>query len=122
MTLAWRTGLAPGVFAIVFALAKLSDATRTPIAFCAAKALLGVPCPGCGITTSVEALVRRRFADALEANAAGPSVLLFVVVQLLLTAAAAARFLPDITIARFSRLNDRTLLGFLLLTWLTRLI
>jgi hypothetical protein len=118
----WRTGLAPAAFAIVFTVAQLSDVTGVPMAFCAFKSLVGIPCPGCGITTSIEALLHGSFAGALSANPAGPLVLLFAIAQLLLTAAAAARFLPDVTIARLSRLNDRALLVFLLLAWLTRFI
>ena len=118
----WHAGVAPVAFVIVFTVAQLGDVIGVPVAHCALKMLLGIPCPGCGITTSIEALLRGNLAGALHANAAGPFVLLFVIAQILITIAAAARSLPDLTIARLSRLNDRSLVAVLLLTWLTRLI
>lgn len=39
---------------------------------CPLRALTGVPCPLCGMTTSVEATVRFDLAAALAANPAGP--------------------------------------------------
>ena len=109
------------MFAIVFALARLSDLIGVPVAFCAFKTLLGIPCPGCGITTSMASLIRGKWSEALNANAAGPFVVLFVVVQLLLSAASATHFFSAAKIARHSQVNDRTLFAFLLLAWLTRL-
>jgi hypothetical protein len=106
---------------VVFTLAQLSDLVGVPVAFCAFKTLLGIPCPGCGITTSIAALIRGNWGEALNANAAGPVVLLFAILQLLLTAAAASHLLSDTDIARHSRVNDRALLAFLLLPWLTQL-
>ena len=114
-----RAGLAPLVFALVFIIAQLGDAVGMPVGFCAVKAFLGIPCPGCGITTSVTALLHGRWAAALEANVAGPFVVLFVFAQLLVAAATA--FLPDATIARATRLNDRALRAVLLSAWVIRL-
>jgi uncharacterized protein DUF2752 len=38
---------------------------------CPLRAVTGVPCPFCGMTTSVEATVHLRLGDALAANPAG---------------------------------------------------
>ncbi len=38
---------------------------------CPLRALTGLPCPLCGMTTSVEATVHLRLGDALAANPAG---------------------------------------------------
>ncbi len=38
---------------------------------CPLRTLTGVPCPFCGMTTSVESTVHLRFRDALAANPAG---------------------------------------------------
>ena len=118
----WHAVVAPAAFAVVFIVAQLSNITGVPLAFCVLKVVIGIPCPGCGITTSIEALFHGRLANALDANAAGPYVLLFVIAQLLLTAAAAGRLLPDVTIGRISGVNDRALLALLLLAWLTRFV
>jgi Protein of unknown function (DUF2752) len=39
---------------------------------CPLRTLTGVPCPFCGMTTSVEATARLRLGHALAANPAGP--------------------------------------------------
>jgi len=113
---------APVLFAIVFAVAQISDLARIPIGFCVFRFAFGMPCPGCGITTSIRALFAGDFVEAIHANAAGPVVLLFVTLQLLLSAAAAARLLPDYAITRYSRLNDRGLFVSLLITWFVRFL
>jgi hypothetical protein len=38
---------------------------------CPLRAITGVPCPFCGMTTSVESTVHLRLGDALAANPAG---------------------------------------------------
>ena len=38
---------------------------------CSARVLLGVPCPGCGMTTSFSHFVRGQWASSLKANAGG---------------------------------------------------
>src|SRR4051794_23426087 len=38
---------------------------------CTFKELLGIPCPSCGMTTSVASFVRGRFFDAARANCGG---------------------------------------------------
>src|SRR5437879_6489635 len=42
-----------------------------PHLICPLRTLTGVPCPLCGMTTSVEATVHLRLGDALAANPAG---------------------------------------------------
>ena len=43
---------------------------------CPLRTLTGVPCPLCGMTTSVEATVHGHLGAALQANPAGPFVVL----------------------------------------------
>jgi hypothetical protein len=49
---------------------------------CPLRTLTGVPCPLCGITTSVEATVHAHPLAALEANPAGPAAVLVALVLL----------------------------------------
>jgi len=42
-----------------------------PGLLCPLRTITGVPCPFCGMTTSVEATLHLRFRDALTANPAG---------------------------------------------------
>jgi hypothetical protein len=49
---------------------------------CPLRTLTGVPCPLCGMTTSVEATVHAHPLVALEANPAGPAAVLVALVLL----------------------------------------
>ena len=49
---------------------------------CPLRTLTGVPCPLCGMTTSVEATVHAHPLAALEANPAGPAAVLVALVLL----------------------------------------
>jgi hypothetical protein len=49
---------------------------------CPLRRLTGVPCPLCGMTTSVEATVRLHLGRALEANPAGIAAVLAALVLL----------------------------------------
>jgi len=46
---------------------------------CPLRTLTGVPCPFCGMTTSVEATVHLRFTDALAASPAGILAVAFAI-------------------------------------------
>ncbi len=50
---------------------------------CPLRTLTGVPCPLCGMTTSVEATVRLHFNDALAATPAGILAVLLAVALLI---------------------------------------
>jgi hypothetical protein len=51
---------------------------------CLLRTLTGVPCPLCGMTTSVEATVRLHLRDAFMANPAGVGLVLVALALLLL--------------------------------------
>ena len=110
------------MFAVLFTITQLSELTRVPVAFCLVKFIFGIPCPGCGITTSIRTLLQGDLPEALHANPAGPVVLLFMLAQLLLTSGTVTRLLPDTASVRYSRLNDLALIASLLFAWLARLI
>lgn len=54
------------------------------VVICPLRALTGVPCPLCGMTTSVTAVGRGRFGEALAANPAGVGAVLGAALILLL--------------------------------------
>jgi hypothetical protein len=64
------------------ALAMLAAAATLPLLPghagipCPLRTLTGVPCPLCGMTTSVEAIGHGHVLEALQANPAGPFLLL----------------------------------------------
>lgn len=51
---------------------------------CPLRALTGVPCPLCGMTTSVESILQLRLGEAFAANPAGVAAVLVAVLLLVL--------------------------------------
>jgi hypothetical protein len=70
------------------ALAMLAAAATLPLLGghaglpCPLRTLTGVPCPICGMTTSVEATVHGHLGAALQANPAGPFLVVAALVLL----------------------------------------
>jgi hypothetical protein len=96
-------------------------------AACLLQALTGLPCPGCGITTSLLALGRGDLAASWAANPAGLAVAVLLVGQAMVAADALriARVSAGAgTGARLGWLSllDRVALGGLLAAWAGRLI
>lgn len=54
-----------------------------PIPLCGFKYLLGIDCPGCGLTRSFLSLARGNIGAAVHYNAAGPLIYLFLFLYLL---------------------------------------
>lgn len=71
------------------ALAMLGAAATLPLLGghaglpCPLRTLTGVPCPICGMTTSVEATVHGHLGAALQANPAGPFLVLAAIALLI---------------------------------------
>jgi len=103
------------------ALARWTDAA------CLLRALTGLPCPGCGITTSLLALGRGDVAASWAANPAGLAVAGLLVGQALVAAAAlrattSAAGRPVVVWLRCLSWLDRAALGGLLAAWVGRLV
>jgi Protein of unknown function (DUF2752) len=88
--------------------------------FCLFKAVTGVPCPGCGITRGVVAILRGDFARAWRRNPASFAVVLFFAHAAALTAGESLGAVAPETAAARRLVADRILLATLLLSWLTK--
>jgi hypothetical protein len=89
--------------------------------FCVVKAVTGRPCPGCGITRGLLAILRGDLRRAWHLNPASFAVLLFFAHA---AATAAGESLGTIAPERAAArrlVADRILLASLLLSWLTKL-
>jgi hypothetical protein len=103
----------------------LPEVARWTDAICLMRALTGLPCPGCGITTSLLALGRGDLVGSWSANPAGLAVAALLIGQAAI-AANALRLMMGNPASRarspwFSWL-DRVALGALLTAWAGRLI
>lgn len=116
-----RLAVAPAAFVLVFAIAQAARHAGVSVAFCVWKRFFALPCPACGVTTSIAAILEGSISRALEANVAGIFVLAFFLVQITLVLGAAGHVASEAVILRIARLSDRTLLAILLLLWLPRL-
>src|SRR5436309_720730 len=70
-----------------------------PHLFCPLRTLTGVPCPLCGMTTSVEATVHLHLGHALAANPAGPLAVGLAVLLLVRHPATVRVWLPMLVLA-----------------------
>jgi hypothetical protein len=109
------------VFIATFVVSQVSSALDVTPSICLMQALLGLPCPGCGVTTSVLLLLRGGLTEALQANSAAPVVMAFAAAQLVITVVAARGRMPTGVVATLSRANDRALIAALLANWIMRI-
>jgi uncharacterized protein DUF2752 len=120
-SMAFRLALTPCAFVCFFAISQLASRAGYSVSICLTKRLVGIPCPGCGVTTSVSGLIDGRIEAAIAANAAGPVVLTYFALQIALTIAAEFGALADQSLLRISRFNGQTLSAGLLVAWLIRM-
>lgn len=89
--------------------------------FCLFKTLTGIPCPGCGITRSILALLGGDAASSFRLNPAGPVVVMFFAVLLVVALVdLRSRVAPE-KIAAIRIHCDRALAAALLFSWIIRL-
>src|SRR5690349_23695282 len=84
-----------GGFALAFSLSPdprgFGTHQRLGLPPCTTRALFGIPCPSCGMTTSFANFVRGRFLQAARANTSGLLLAAVCAVQLPWIAASVAR-------------------------------
>jgi uncharacterized protein DUF2752 len=97
-------------------LARWTDAA------CLFRGLSGLPCPGCGITTSLLALARGDAPASWAANPAGVAVAAMLVGQAVVSAVAMARGTPVDGSLRWLTWLDRMAIGGLMAVWVSRLV
>ena len=105
--------VAPGVIA---ALGALTDSD------CLFRSLIGLPCPGCGITTSLLALARGDWSMAVTANPAGLSIIALVIAQMAPGIRQLLRPAPGNFGSEFLRACDGVAIAMLCVVWGTRLV
>ena len=105
--------IAPLAFIAVFGASRIG----LPISGCIVQHLLGIRCPGCGITRSVAALLHGDLTDALAANAAGPLVCVSFVFYAAIFVLAVSRMQREEVLLRWTLRNDRLLMIGLITAW-----
>jgi hypothetical protein len=98
----------------------LSSVARWTDAACLFRGLTGMPCPGCGITTSLLALARGDAQASWSANPAGFGVAALLVGQVVVAWLAMQRGLPARAGLRWLTWLDRIAIGGLAVAWVGR--
>jgi hypothetical protein len=91
-------------------------------AACLFRGVSGLPCPGCGITTSLLALARGDALASWAANPAGVAVAAMLVGQAVVAAVAMGRGAPADGGLRWLTWLDRMAIGGLMAVWVGRLL
>ena len=90
--------------------------------FCLMQKVLGIPCPGCGISHSVMAFLRLKPVSAWEANPAGVGVASVFCFQLVARPIAIMAPRTGVLVSQASRHISNVAVGSLLLVWISRVI
>lgn len=98
-----------------------TDAIDSTFGFCLFQHFLAIPCPGCGITRSVESLMHLQFVRAIEFNPAGILVLGSILSQIPLRMFALWKQDHYNFITSISRILTTITVVTLLIFWLQRL-
>ncbi|UCF94250.1 MAG: DUF2752 domain-containing protein [Desulfobacterales bacterium] len=80
---------------------------------CPLKAILGVPCPGCGLSTATALFIQGRWQAAVHVHAFAP--VLFVLIFLLAVGSLMSPTYHQQTLRRLEHLEQRTGLGAVLI-------
>jgi hypothetical protein len=88
---------------------------------CLFRRLFGIPCPGCGVTASLQAASRLDFRASVRHNPAGLPILAFFLAQVPLRALALADRGMGGPVALLSRRLSGCVTACLLLAWVVRL-
>lgn len=110
------------VTALVALPGVIPAAARWTDAACLFGGLTGLPCPGCGITTSLLALARGDAQASWSANPAGFGVAALLVGQAVVAGAAMRRGAPANGGLRWLAWLDRLAIGGLMAAWAGRLM
>jgi len=90
--------------------------------FCLMKKLLGIPCPGCGISHSLMAAVRLDMAKAWFANPAGIAIALLFCFQIVARPVAIALPQAAAVVSSISRYGSNFTVILLFLVWSYRVV
>jgi len=90
--------------------------------FCLMKKLLGIPCPGCGISHSLMAAVRLDMAKAWFANPAGIAIALLFCFQIVARPVAIAQPRAAGLVSSISRYGSNFTVILLFLVWTYRVV
>ena len=90
--------------------------------FCLFEMVLKIPCPGCGIMTSIRRILVMDFTGSLHANPIGVLIVLFYGLQIPLQIYAIVKPVYRRNIIRISHVFSYFILTGLLLFWIIKLI
>jgi len=116
--LAWSWGLLLSAILVP----AIEDIGGQSISACLSKDYIGVACPGCGITSSVRALLQGNLVESFEYNFAGPFVAVVLLARggymavVLLNNRLSIPWYREVT---YTCTGDHLMLGALVISWLS---
>jgi hypothetical protein len=90
--------------------------------YCLTREILGISCPGCGVSRSLVSILRLDPVGAWAANPAGIGVAFILAFQVLVRPLALVGPVCGGLISRFSRCLSTTVVGGLFLVWIFRVV
>ncbi|MFL6439829.1 MAG: DUF2752 domain-containing protein [Terriglobales bacterium] len=88
---------------------------------CLAQQVLGIPCPGCGVTHSILALLQFRFHAAWDFNPGGIVVAAYFGLQICWRTCVLSSLMTALLVARLSRAGEILVMVVLFGVWFGRL-
>ena len=89
---------------------------------CISQEILNMPCPGCGVTRSILALVDGNILAAWNSNPAGLFLFVYVLAQIPLRIIALKYRTAQIRIFQISQIGSNIVFVVLIMVWLEKLI
>ena len=111
----WVGGIVVGVATVAW-LAALGPGEST---ICLVRNWTGIPCPGCGVTRAIEAMLRGSYAEAFTLHPLAPFAVAEAVVVWIAWGVSLARFRRGLDERRLALLLLANLLAFVAL-WIVR--
>lgn len=117
----WNILLSSIIMLLLFAILQIEVVNNIPH-YCLLKETTGYPCPGCGVTRSVEHLFHFKWIESIKSNPNGILLVLFFVIQIPLRIFAILNDKQVENINKISKTLTLTIITTLVIFWIYQII
>jgi hypothetical protein len=117
----WNILLSSIMILLFFTVIQIETLNQVPH-FCLIKQTTGYPCPGCGVTRSVEHLFHFRWLESIKSNPNGLLLVLIFIIQIPLRIIAIMNENKIEIINKISKILTRTIITTLVIFWIYQII